>query len=75
MSQDLLEYWYDALKQPVGLILRTSDVEALKQRLYAARRAASDPRLIDLTLATSPDFPESELWIVRKGAEPDGEKS
>jgi hypothetical protein len=66
----MLEFLYKALASPRGIVLRTSDVERARQKLYAARREACDEALNALGLTPSPSAPETELWIVKK-ARPD----
>lgn len=61
----ILEYWYKALGQQVGIIILTSDTKRLMSQLYAARANANDSRLEALSICTSPTSP-NELWIVHK---------
>ena len=61
----MLEYWYMALNSPLGVCLRTSDPERLRQRLYAARREAADPQLDSISVAISPTA-EDEVWLVKR---------
>jgi hypothetical protein len=61
----MLEFLYKALASPFGIVLRTSDVERARQKLYAARREACDESLNALGLTPSPTSPD-ELWIVKK---------
>lgn len=67
MSPEFLEYLYDALRSPRGIVLRTNDVERLRAKLYATRKETLDPDLEVLSFIPSPTDP-SELWLVRKGA-------
>jgi hypothetical protein len=60
----LLEYWYDALRSPRGILLEAKDRELARQQLYAARRAANDPDLEGLSIRFSPLDP-THLWIVK----------
>lgn len=62
MQQQELEMLYAALASPLGIELRSSNVELLKQRLYRARRNAADPLLDTLQFRTRPD---NLLWIVK----------
>ena len=66
----LLEYLYAALRSPHGVCLQTDDVERLRAKLYACRKAALDPELDCLSILPSPTDP-SQLWIIKKGT-PDG---
>lgn len=68
-NSSLLEFLYDALRSPHGVIIETDDVERLRQKLYAERRKADDESLSVLALVPSPLAPQSELWIVK--ARPD----
>lgn len=62
-----LELWYRALAATHGIIVVTSDRDALRQRLYAARRAAGDPDLDALSLVLSPTD-DSQLWIIKRSS-------
>lgn len=62
----VLELLYEALNSEFGIIVKTSDPVALKQKLYAARRESGDEALLSLTFATSRTSPDTEIWIVRK---------
>lgn len=64
----MLELLYQALASPLGIVIETTDVERLRQRLYAERREAKDESLAALGLVPSRTAPESELWIVKKDA-------
>lgn len=62
----LLEFLYDALRSPRGVIVETPDgVERLRQKLYALRKQTADPALDVLAFIPSPIAPETELWIVK----------
>lgn len=73
-----LEFWYEALNSPFGIVVAVSDIEAGKQRLYQARAKSGDPALSAIQIRVSPVSPLEELWLVRqhpeKKEEPDGEK-
>lgn len=58
----MLEHWYSALRTG-GICLRTSDREAFRQRLYAARRDSADPDLDTLSVVFSPTSTD-EVWII-----------
>ena len=60
---------YAAKMEPIGLLLRTSDVRLARQKLYAARRAAEDPQLDDLQFRASPWPEEGDLIIVNRHIE------
>lgn len=60
-----LEFWYAALREEYGLRLLVSKIEAVRPKLYAARKDANDPALSVLALVV-PDQFGNEIWIVRK---------
>lgn len=51
----------------IGLLIRTNNPEALRQRLYAARAASGAPEWAGLQFRISP-FPEGQLVICKAGA-------
>lgn len=65
LPSPVLEYWYKALGQQVGIVIVSSDTKRLMSQLYVARREAQDPDLMKLSICTSPTSPD-ELWIVHK---------
>lgn len=58
-----LELLYLALSSPHGIVVLADDPVSTKQRLYRLQR--QDPTLEGLSFRTSPDRPESEIWIVK----------
>jgi hypothetical protein len=64
----MIEHWYTALREPVGLCLRSNDRALLRQKLYAARREAKDEALEALSVIFSIED-ETHLWIIK--AKPD----
>jgi len=62
----MLEFMYQALRSARGIVLRTTDRDKLRQKLYAARRDAGDADLDAIALVPSPTS-EEELWLVKKG--------
>lgn len=62
----MLELWYRALAEPIGVILVTNDRDVLRQALYRARRASGDADLDGLSLVLSPTD-DNQLWIIKKG--------
>jgi hypothetical protein len=66
-SLNLTEALYRALHTPLGIVLRSSAPDKLRQKLYAERKKLADPQLDCLRFATSRTLPESELLIVKKG--------
>lgn len=63
----LLEFLYEALRSSHGICLQTNDVEHLRAKLYAARKASLDPDLDCLSFQPSPTDLH-QLWITKKGA-------
>lgn len=61
---NLLELLYDALREEVGLVVTTNNVERLRAKLYELRRKDDD--LAVLSFIISPTNPDAELWIVKK---------
>lgn len=55
---------YEALAEPIGLLVATADPDRLRQRLYQLRTLADDPELERLQIAASP-IPGGELVIVK----------
>lgn len=51
---------YQALAEPIGLALRATPTGKVRQRLYAARSAAKDPRLEALQIRVAPQSMEEE---------------
>lgn len=66
-ESDLLEILYRAFHSPTGIIVETTNAEALRQRLYKVRKQHEDLRT--LILAPYPTDPTKYLAI--KKAEPD----
>lgn len=65
---ELLPYFYQALEAKYGIVLRTTDPDKLKSRLYTARQAHNDPTLSDLSILTSRSAPTEEVWIIKKAS-------
>lgn len=69
MSQPLrlncLEWWYDALYEPIGIVLRTNNRDALLGSLFIARKNAADPQL-DALVAIRAPFIEDEVWVLHR---------
>jgi len=66
----LQQILYSALAEPIGLVLRTSDVHRARQRLYEARQKAGDPVLSRLQFRFAP-WGKAELLITKGVASPD----
>jgi hypothetical protein len=64
-GKPVLHYWYAALSSERGIELVCSDAEAVRQRLYSARREAKDFDLDAISVCVSP-FDPMRLWLVRK---------
>ena len=60
----LIEHLYRALNSTFGVVLRTNNVERLRQKLYAERK--KDPDLACLSINISRTVPETEIWIIKK---------
>lgn len=65
MNLNLIELLYEALHSEVGIIVQTSDVEKLRQKLYPLRKESEELQV--LSFIVSPTNPNSELWIVKNG--------
>lgn len=65
MSFSYLEFWYQALNSPGGIVIRTNNPPLFRQNAYKARREAHDPQLMLLSLCHSPTDP-NELWVVHR---------
>ena len=59
---------YQALGEPIGLVLRTSDRTKARQALYQARQHRADPALAVLQIRFSP-VPDGDLVVVKGLAE------
>lgn len=55
---------FSALTSTFGLIVETNDPETLREHLYKARKA--DPRFLSLSFLTSPQKPETDVWIIKR---------
>lgn len=65
-SLPLLELWYRALREPIGIKVTVTDTDRAKAKLYAARKDADDPALAALMIQTSPLNPKGEVWITHR---------
>lgn len=70
MPEASISLLYEALGTPKGIEVRTSDPNALRQKLYTLRKKAEDPSLDILSFLPSPTDPSGHLWIVKR-AKPD----
>lgn len=64
-TTSLLELLYDALHQPLGIVVETNSPERLRQKLYALRKA-HEPVFDNLAFLISPTEPSTQVWIVKK---------
>lgn len=60
---------YQALNEPIGLVLRTSDAVKARMRLYQARAASGDEALDRLQFRLAP-WGRAELLITKGAAKP-----
>jgi hypothetical protein len=66
------EILYIALGEPIGLLIKTNDLNGARARFYAARKLAQDPALAVLQMRASP-VEGGELVII-KGPGPGAEE-
>lgn len=55
---------YQALGTPLGLVVRVSDFDLARNKLYSARKEAADPDLEIIQLRRSP-YEANTIWIVK----------
>lgn len=67
-----LEYLYQALNTPEGLVLGSTDVPYTIRKLKEADTTALEPDF-DFTIIPSPTT-EGEIWILKNGKPPAGDK-
>lgn len=60
--------WYQALSEPMGLLLQVEDPHRAKQLLYRARASTGDPELQKVQLRTSP-VEGGNLILIRETVE------
>jgi len=63
-TQQMQLLLYEALAEPIGLLLTSNDPPRALQRLQAARREARDPELAQLIIRVSP-IAEGEIVITK----------
>jgi hypothetical protein len=61
---ELQSLLFQALAEPHGIIVATSDPEKLRQKLYPIRK--TDPAFTPLAFILSPLSPQ-HLWILKQG--------
>ncbi len=59
------ELLYQALREPIGLLIQVSDFARARQALYRARADAEDPELNQLQFRLSPGLAGGNLIIVK----------
>jgi hypothetical protein len=64
-DEEWLSFWYTALAARNGVVLSVTDTTNAKAKLYQVRKLSGDPDLMALQIRTSPDNPDSELWLVK----------
>lgn len=58
---DYLEFWYAALRSPMGVSIRTNNQRVCRDRLRDAKRRSGDPDLNNYFIAVPDD---DHLWLV-----------
>lgn len=64
-EQQLKLLWYQALGEPLGLLLQVEDPKKAKQALYRARAGAGDLDLAGVQIRTSP-IEGGNLLLIRE---------
>ena len=59
-----------ALHSPLGIAVRTSDPERLRQKLYATKRELASPDYEELLFKPANDRPQDTIWIIKKNPSP-----
>lgn len=73
MADSILELLYRAYRSHIGIVVRTSDPDRLRQKCYAERK--KDPDLNCLSFRISPIEPASRLFIINTRGQNDEEPS
>lgn len=68
----LIDIWYQAQRASIGIAVVTNDVRLLKAQLYRVRTELEDEALAQMSIRTSPDHPQQELWITQPEGACDG---
>jgi hypothetical protein len=70
----LLELLYQALSEPFGIAIQTTNADKLRAALYKIKK--DEPAFDCITLTLSPAAPATELWIrhgqVQREVSPEG---
>lgn len=61
----LIDLLYQALRAPLGVVVKTTDPDRLRQKLYAERKKDED--LACISIMKSRTAPDSEILLVKKG--------
>jgi hypothetical protein len=69
MDHKHLEFLYEALESPLGVVIETNNAEALRQKLYTLRRSDLE-QFEHLSFIISP-INGTDLWIVKNNATPE----
>lgn len=69
-ATNYLELMFDALHNPLGVVILTNSPERLRQRLYKIRKDHA-PTFDDIAFIISPTEADSQLWIIKKHHAPD----
>lgn len=72
--KDLIDLWYLALAEPIGLRLQAEPLEQVRARLYVARAKAQDPALAELQVRVSTS-PKGNLIICHRKVASGGAKT
>lgn len=64
-----LKLWRDALQAEVGVAIpiETIDIDQIKHIMYAARKGANEPELMELKLCVAPGG--EAIWLVKRPKE------
>lgn len=68
-AHEYLPYWYNAMDEEIGLLVRTNDRRKLTAILYEARQEAGDESLSELMLL---QIAEDTIFIAKRSTEVEG---
>ena len=68
MPEASINFWYEALGTPLGIVIATDNPERFRAKLYALRKEANDPMLDSISVVISPSSPGSHVWLVKRNA-------
>lgn len=69
ISEQLKAILYQALGEPIGLLIQCNDWNKARQAFYRARAEANDPALSQLQIRVSPGIEGGNLIIVNQKVE------